>query len=150
MSWGVCYSGSNNIHFDFPPIMDDGRNFATWQPEAVVNTRIQEQEHIKTNLQYRQYMQQNGLKIMKYNAREYCQETGVAPFSNTGNGNNNSGSVYVKPEENVPFLYSNTFDQAKPKYGYQDSDLKNYYVSREQLNARMISPSVQQYNIKGL
>jgi hypothetical protein len=147
MSWGVCYSGSNNIHFDFPPIMDDGRNFATWQPEAVINTRIQEQEHIKSNLQYRQYMQQNGLKIMKYNAREYCQETGVSPFSTTGN---TSGTEYRMSDENVPFLYLNTFDQSKPKYGYQDSDLKNYYLSREQLNARMISPTINQYNIKGL
>ena len=28
MSWGTCYSGSNNIHFGFPPIMTDGRNYA--------------------------------------------------------------------------------------------------------------------------
>ena len=26
MSWGTCYSGSNNIHFNFPAIMDDSRN----------------------------------------------------------------------------------------------------------------------------
>ena len=32
MSWGTCFSGSNNIHFDFPPIMSDGRNFSSWQP----------------------------------------------------------------------------------------------------------------------
>jgi hypothetical protein len=146
MSWGVCYSGSNNIHFDFPPIMSDGRNYASWQPEAVLNTRIQEQEHIKTNLQYRQYMQQNGLKIMKYNAREFCEESGVGPFSNKGNEN----VMVNKPDENVPYLYLNTFDTTKPKYGYKDSDLKNYYLSREQLNARMIAPCINHYNIKGL
>ena len=39
------YSGSNNIHFDFPPIMSDGRNYASWQPEAVINARIQKQEN---------------------------------------------------------------------------------------------------------
>ena len=32
MSWGTCYGASNNIHFDFPPLMSDGRNFATWVP----------------------------------------------------------------------------------------------------------------------
>ena len=40
MSWGTCYAGSNNIHFDFPPIMADGRNYATWQPGAVINENI--------------------------------------------------------------------------------------------------------------
>ena len=28
MNWSQCYSGSNNVHPDFPPLMDDGRNFA--------------------------------------------------------------------------------------------------------------------------
>ena len=42
MSWGTCYSGSNNIHFDFPPIMKDGRNFASWQPGAVLSERIRQ------------------------------------------------------------------------------------------------------------
>ena len=67
MSWATCYSGSNNIHFNFPPIMADGRNFASWQPDAVINQRIQKQEHIKSNWQYRQYLQNNGAQIMAYN-----------------------------------------------------------------------------------
>ena len=56
MSWAQCYSGSNNIHFNFPPIMSDGRNFASWQPEAVINTRIQKQENIQSSWDYRQYL----------------------------------------------------------------------------------------------
>ena len=67
MSWATCYSGSNNIHFNFPPIMADGRNFASWQPEAVVNERIQKQEHITSSWAYRQYLTNNALQIMKYN-----------------------------------------------------------------------------------
>ena len=70
--WATCYSGSNNIHFNFPPIMSDGRNYASWQPEAVINKRIQTQENIKTNWGYRQYMQNNGIKVMKYNYLESC------------------------------------------------------------------------------
>ena len=68
MSWATCYSGSNNIHFNFPPIMADGRNFASWQPDAVINQRIQKQEQIKSNWQYRQYLQKNGNQIMNYNS----------------------------------------------------------------------------------
>ena len=35
--------------------MADGRNYASWQPSAVINQRIQQQEGIKNNWQYRQY-----------------------------------------------------------------------------------------------
>ena len=59
MSWGTCYSGSNNIYFGFPPIMTDGRNYAQWQPGAVVNKTLREENGIKSNWQYRKYLQEN-------------------------------------------------------------------------------------------
>lgn len=37
--------------------MSDGRNYASWQPEAVINSRIQQQENIQSNWQYRQFLQ---------------------------------------------------------------------------------------------
>ena len=80
MSWAVCYSGSNNVHFNFPPIMADGRNYASWQPDAIVNARIQQQENIQSNWSYRQYLQQNGLQIMKYNSMESCYDLGLDMF----------------------------------------------------------------------
>jgi hypothetical protein len=126
MSWGQCYSGSNNIHFNFPPIMNDGRNYASWQPEAVINQRIQQQENIKSSWDYRKYMQQNGLKIMKYNSHELTNTT---------------------PSSNVPYLYKSQFDTNVPSYGYCTSDLKSPYLSREQLNARMIAPTMSLDNI---
>ena len=77
MSWGTCYSGSNNIHYNFPPIMTDGRIFSSWQPEAVINENIQNQENIHSNWNYRQYMTHNGLHIMKYNNLEACNLLGL-------------------------------------------------------------------------
>ena len=62
MSWATCYSGCNNIEFNYPPLMSDGRNYCSWQPDAIVNRRIQQQENIHNNWSYRQYMQKNGLK----------------------------------------------------------------------------------------
>jgi hypothetical protein len=132
MSWGVCYSGSNNIHFNFPPIMSDGRNFASWQPEAVINKQIQQQENITSNWSYRQYLQNNGLQIMKYNSEEACYDLGLNPHENTNN----------TPSSNVPYLYKSTFDSSSPGYGYCKSDLKYPYLSRQQLNARLISPAI--------
>ena len=132
MSWGTCYSGSNNIHFNFPPIMADGRNFAQWQPDAVVNNRIQQKEGIQNNWSYRQYLQHNGLQIMNYNTTEACYELGLDPHVQTGK----------TPSDNVPYTFRSTFDTGKPGFGYCNSDLKNPYLSREQLNSRLVAPSI--------
>ena len=132
MSWGTCYSGSNNIHFNFPPIMADGRNWAQWQPDAVVNNRIQQKEGITNNWSYRQYLQQNGLQIMNYNTTEACYELGLDPHIQTGK----------TPSDNVPYTFKSSFDTSRPGFGYCNSDLKNPYLSREQLNSRLISPSI--------
>jgi hypothetical protein len=133
MSWGTCYSASNNIHFNFPPIMADGRNFASWQPEAVVNERIQKQENIKSNWAYRQYLTNNATTIMKFNNGEACSELGLDPHAQSNSN----------PSSNVPFVFRGVMDTKTPGYGYCNSDLKTPYLSREQLNARMISPSIQ-------
>jgi hypothetical protein len=136
MSWATCYSGSNNIHFNFPPIMADGRNFASWQPDAVINNRIQTQEGIKSNWQYRQYLQNNGLHIMNYNNSEACYDLGLDPHVQTGK----------TPSSNVPYKYSSVFDTSTPGFGYCNSDLKNPYLTSEQLNSRMVSPSINPAN----
>jgi hypothetical protein len=136
MSWATCYSGSNNIHFNFPPIMTDGRNYSSWQPDAVVNERIQRQEHINNNWSYRQYLQKNGLKVMQYNTSEACYDLGLDPHVQTGK----------TPSNNVPFKFKSTFDSSAPGFGYCNSDLKNPYLTAEQLNARLVSPSINPAN----
>ena len=132
MSWGTCYSGSNNIHFNFPPIMADGRNYATWQPEAVINNRIRRQENITSNWQYRQYMTNNGIQLMKYNNEEACYDLGLNPHIQTTN----------TPSSKVPIMLAANYDTYTPGYGYPQSNLKTEYLTREQLQARMIAPSI--------
>ena len=136
MSWATCYSGSSNSHFNFPPIMADGKNYASWQPEAVINERIQKQEGIHNNWQYRQYLQHNGMHIMKYNSTEACYDLGLDPHVQSGK----------TPSENVPYKFKSTFDTSTPGVGYRHSDLKNPYLTREQLNARLIAPSLDPHN----
>ena len=77
MSWATCFSGSNNIHFNFPPIMQDGRTYSSYQPEAVVNQRIQEVNNINTNWKYRQFLTQNADQIMQFNTTEACYTRGT-------------------------------------------------------------------------
>lgn len=137
MSWATCYSASNNIDFNNPPIMADGRNYSTWQPEAVINERIQKEENIHSNWEYRKFIQKNGLEIMNYNNQSACYLLGLDCHYNTDKS----------PSSNVPFRFKGTFDTSKPGFGYCNSDLKNPYLSREQLNARLISPSINQKNL---
>jgi hypothetical protein len=118
--------------------MADGRNYASWQPEAVVNHRIQKQEGIHSNWSYRNYLQKNGLQIMKYNNLEACYDLGLDPHVQSG----------TTPSDNVPYKFKSTFDSSKPGFGYCNSDLKNPYLSREQLNARMVAPSINPHNFK--
>ncbi len=132
MSWATCFSGSNNIHFNFPPIMQVGRTYSSYQPEAVVNQRIQEVNNINTNWKYRQFLTQNADQIMQFNTTEACYTLGLSPHYATN----------ATPSTNVPFLYKSTFDTSSPGFGYPSSDLKNPYLSRQQLEARMISPSI--------
>jgi hypothetical protein len=136
MSWKTCYNSSNNIHFNFPPIMNDGRNYASWQPDAVINQRIQVKEGINNNWNYRQYLQQNGLQIMNYNNSEACYELGLDPHVQSGK----------TPSSNVPYTFRSTFDTSEPGFGYCNSDLKNPYLTREQLNARIVAPSINPNN----
>ena len=130
--WENCYSASNNIHFNSPPIMNDSRIWSSWQADAAVNNRIQQKEGITNNWNYRQYLQQNGLQIMNYNTKEACYELGLDPHVQTGK----------TPSDNVPYTFRSTFDTSRPGFGYCNSDLKNPYLSREQLNSRLIAPSI--------
>lgn len=127
-----AYSGFNNKYNNMPPMMSDGRSYASWQPEAVINDSIRKQEGIQTNWQYRQFLQNNAANIMKFN---YLDAVNAS-------GNNPNTYVNTQPSSNVPFVFTSTHDQSKPTYGYNNSDLKQFYLTREQLNARMISPSI--------
>lgn len=132
MSWATCYSGSNNIHFDFPPIMADGRTYSSWQPEAVINDRIRQQENITTSWQYRQFLINNASDIMKINNQEACSELGLPTHFQTN----------ATPSSNVPFTFKSAFDTNTPGFGYCNSNLKQPYLTREQLQARMVAPSI--------
>lgn len=133
MSWGTCYTGSNNIHFNFPPIMADGRNFASWQPGSVVNDKIKQESGIKSNWQYRKYLMENADQIIKYNQLGACGECSSSVTSYGEEEKLNGG----------PFLYNYYLENSQP-FGYENSDLKNSYLSRQQLQERMVTPVITQ------
>lgn len=137
MSWGTCYSGSNNIHFDFPPIMMDGRNYSNWQPGAVINENIRQEAGIKSNAEYRSYLINHADKIIKYNQIQACDQCCPCPASYGVSQNNSS---------NVPYLYKSCADVSVP-FGYETSDLKTQYHSRQDLENRLRVPLLSQEQI---
>jgi len=133
MSWGTCYSESNNIHFDFPPIMSDGRNYASWQPGSVLSNEIKKNNNITKNWEYRKYMVDHADSIIKHNQISACNESSVC-IHNLDNKVSNS-LVYNK---NV---------SKSVHYGYNNSDLKNLYISRQDLQSRMVTPVLSQEDL---
>jgi hypothetical protein len=138
--WENCYSASNNYEFNSPAKMSDGRLWSQWSPDAVVNERIQRKEGIQSNWAYRQFLQKNGLQIMNYNNQEACYTLGLDPHYD----------INATPSSNVPFTFRGTFDSSKPGFGYCNSDLKNPYLTSQQLNARLVAPSINPANIPGV
>ena len=141
MSWGTCYSGSNNIHFDFPHIMADGRNYADWLPGAAINEQIREENNIKSNWDYRQFLVYNADEIIRKNQLEACDQCCACP---------ERLSVISQLQQSTtpsnPYLYKSCFDSNQP-YGYENSDLKNLYLSDYQLQARLTTPVLTQYTL---
>lgn len=135
MSWGTCYSGSNNIHFDYPAIMNDGRNFATWVPANEVSENIRTEANIQNNNDYRQYLVNNADNIIKNNQITACDQCCYCAASNVGPAVTNN-----------KYLYKSCGDSSAP-YGYETSDLKNLYLSRNELQSKMMAPIVNQEDI---
>ena len=124
---------SNNQYDNFPPLMSDGRALvASWQPEAVANKQLINENGITSNWQYRRYLTQNANSIMKTNFRESANDVGYIKLDDKQQSSSSG-----------PFSFKSFLDDSKP-VGYKTSDLKNLYLSREQLNARKVSPAITQ------
>tara|TARA_B110001454_G_C12712490_1_gene431270 strand:- start:2213 stop:2701 length:489 start_codon:yes stop_codon:yes gene_type:complete len=131
MSWATSYSGSNNIHFNLPPLMSDGRKYANFDPACKANNKLRQSLGIKNNYEYRQWLINNAKTLIKYNKKTACEET----------------SECVLEAANAPktqkYLFQGCADMSTP-YGYETSDLKNLYLSTKQLNSRLSAPILTQ------
>jgi hypothetical protein len=112
--------------------MTDGRNYAKWQPGAVINQEIRKDNNIKSNWQYRQFLTNNADSVIKSNQLEACDNCCYCPTLKVG-----------EPVPNTPFLYKSCMEKSQP-YGYENSDLKQLYLSSQQLQARMVAPILTQ------
>lgn len=127
MSWKSC-SGSNNIHFDFPPIMNDARNFSTFIPNIELDNHIKQQHNIINNSDYRLFLQNNAVDIMRSNY-----------VGCSINSNITLNHLVKKYNGSKPYIFNNLLSRDQP-YGYEGSDLKDIYLTKQDLNNRIHSP----------
>lgn len=125
---------THNLYKDLPPMMSDGRVIvASWQPEAVKNNEIIKMANVNTNWQYRNYLTHNAESIMRQNFAETMNDIGYV-------------SRYTQAPEtpyHSPYAYKSYLDKSNVP-GYETSDLKELYFSREELNSRKVSPVITQ------
>ena len=136
--WAKNFSSSHNVYFDFPPLMNDGRNFSGWQPGNAVNESIRRAENIKTNWDYRRFLTTNADQIMTLNK--------IDAVNTSGHGSFEVNAYEQENQRNVPFMYASVMDDREP-FGYVQSDLKETYLSREALQSRMIAPEITQEQV---
>jgi len=118
--------------------MNDGRNFSGWQPGNAVNESIRRSENIKSNWDYRRYLTTNADQIMTLNR--------IDAVNMSGHGSFEVSAYEQENQRNVPFMYASVMDSREP-FGYVQSDLKDTYLSREALQARMVAPEITQEQI---
>jgi hypothetical protein len=137
---------TNNKYAAFPPLMSDGRSItASWQPESSINADLIQNNDIQSNWQYRKFLTDNAAQIMAYNFRESSNDVGFykRPIDLPNMQSNQVSGLYQNP-----YMYASLADKSQP-VGYMNSDLKDIYLSREQLDARKISPVVTQEQLLG-
>jgi len=138
MSWGTCYKGTNNIHFNFPPLMNDGRNYSNYEAGSNLDNKLKQNANIKTNSDYRRYLQNNADSIIKNNQLSACDECSSCPY-------------YLSTSENLsttkPYIFDSIVSNDQP-FGYETSDLKNIYLSKQLLEAQMHAPRFRIPNIE--
>ncbi len=105
---------------------------------------IRENAGIKSNWEYRQFMQANGKSIMKTDAREYFNASGNNPYySSAGHALTDEAAAQTSP-----ILLQNSFDMRTSALVGQESDLKQAYLKKQRMDCRRLAPTVFLQNDK--
>ena len=102
--------------FYVPESTPTPQNAAYWQPDSGLNNALRKQAGIRSNWDYRRYMTNQAVGIMNYNTEQAQKSFGLP--------------VYFSSEDCIKMATG------------QNNDLKQDYVSRERMLAKMVSPSL--------
>jgi hypothetical protein len=129
---------SNNRYDGFPPIMNDGRSIiASNRSEALLHNSILKQYSTTNHAQYRAYMIKNAKQIMETDFRTASTDAGYP-------AGERFADKIVNSDIKTPHLFKTALDNVTDKrLKYNSSDLKDIYLSREQLEARKVAPTLK-------
>jgi len=120
----------NSQYYTIKPMANN--DFYSWQPQSITNTKIHTNAGITSNWKYRQYLQNNAKDIMKYNSNQYIQAS----------GNNSYTLVNNNFVQQNPYIFGSLYNDSQPPITGQMSDLKQNFIEKQQMQARMIAPSI--------
>jgi hypothetical protein len=115
----------NNQYTKFPPNTQDGRNvLQAWYPGSIPHEELLKQENIQSNWQYRKYMTSNGNEIRKEMLQNALRDVDykTSAFSSP------------QPGGTQPISFESS----------SLSDLKSSYLTRKELQSKMVVPSLTQ------
>ena len=110
--------------------MSDTRQFTNYDAACNNNNNIKKRYEITSNYAYRQFLINSGNAVMNANSN-------LAKMCSTKSCNGSDNKHHNK------YLFSNCQDNSVP-FGYQSSDLKNMYLSREALQDSLSGPMLTQ------
>lgn len=105
-------------------------NYAPFIRGSEENVEIRSAENINASWKYRKYLQDNATTIIDYNKNSVCND-----FNQCNKYSNNQHSA------NIPFRYQSSLETTKP-FGYQNSDLKEQYLAKQQNQSMKSSPEL--------
>lgn len=133
---------TNNQYSKFPPLTSDGRNvMGSWQPGAELNEALLRENGIQSNWQYRKYMTSNANEIRAKLFQDALSDVGYSVRNVDARVDSNG---YQGPK-----LYGSIMDSVAHEKG-ELSDLKANYMTREQLQSKMVVPSMTQAELIAL
>jgi hypothetical protein len=77
-------------------------------------------------------MQKNASNIMKYNTMDAINSSGNNPYTVKN----------TEPTNKSPYLFYSNTNTSSPIYGLNNSDLKQDYVTKENIRRRMVAPII--------
>ena len=124
---------SNNIHESKPALMSDGRQNCSWLSEAIVDSKFKSMSGSATNWEYRKYLTANATNVMSNNMQNEM-------MNNVNNISPTTGTTVA-----TPYNYKGIDDNTAIRNNF-GSDLKQSYLSRQQLQSKMYAPSIYEGN----
>jgi len=122
--------GQNNYHATMPALMSDDREQRSWFPEAVVDHNIKKAANITSNWDYRKFLTSNATQLMDINTRNAVMQ------------NPEGDALRQSSVAGTPYVFHGSSDMKQVRPGVFGSDLKTTYLSREQLQAKAVAPSM--------